>query len=112
MAGQAEAKASRGPERAQVEVTTWVTKHVGGDGTGTKLFDEPLKRGDTTRSVLRRFTAKFPELDSALWSPDHAELGSHIEVLVNDEVLGVTYELDTPLTGGERITLLGQFMGG
>jgi len=23
----------------------------------------------------------------------------------------VTYELDTPLSGGERITLLGQFMG-
>ena len=43
---------------------------------------------------------------------DHTELGSHIEVLVNDEVLGVSYELDSPLTGGERITLLGQFMGG
>jgi hypothetical protein len=27
-------------------------------------------------------------------------------------VLGVTHQLDTPLTGGERITLLGQFMGG
>jgi hypothetical protein len=112
VAGKAEAKAPREPERAQVEVTTWVTKHVGGDGTGTRLFDEPLQRGDTARSVLRRFTAKFPELDAALWSPDRRELGSHIEVLVNDEVLGVTYDLDTPLTGGERITLLGQFMGG
>jgi hypothetical protein len=33
-------------------------------------------------------------------------------VLVNDAVLGVAYDLDTLLTGGERITLLGQFMGG
>ena len=101
-------KAPREPEHAQVEVTTWVTKHVGGDGTGSKRFDEPLTPGDTPRSLLRRFTARFPELDCALWSPDHRELGSHIEVLVNDEVLGVTYELDTPLTGGERITLLGR----
>jgi len=106
--GEAQPKASR----AQIEVTTWVTKQVGGDGTGSKLFDEDIRRGDTPRTVLRRFTTRFPELDSALWSPDHSELGSHIEVLVNDEVLGVSYELDTPLIGGERITLLGQFMGG
>jgi hypothetical protein len=98
--------------RAHIEITTWVTKHVGGNGTGTKLFDEEIRRGDSPRTLLRRFTQRFPELDSALWSPDHSELGTHIEVLVNDEVLGVTYELDTPLTGGERITLLGQFMGG
>jgi hypothetical protein len=106
--GEVQPKASR----AYIEVTTWVTKHAGGDGTGSKLFDEPIERGDTPRTLLRRFTARFPELDSALWSPDHSELGSHIEVLVNDEVLGVTYELDTPLIGEERITLLGQFMGG
>ena len=109
---KAQPQAGRQPASATIEVTTWVTKHVGGDGTGSKLFDEAIGRGDTTRTLLRRFTAKFPELDSALWSPDHRELGSHIEVLVNDEVLDVTYELDTPLTGGERITLLGQFMGG
>ncbi|MGH7350432.1 MAG: MoaD/ThiS family protein [Candidatus Rokuibacteriota bacterium] len=106
--GEAQPKASR----ANIEVTTWVTKHVGGDGSGTKLFDESIVRGDTVRTVLRRFTARFPELDAALWSPDHSELGSHIEVLVDDAVLGVTYDLDTPLIGGERITLLGQFMGG
>lgn len=108
MPGQAQPKASR----AHIEVTTWVTKHVGGDGSGTRRFDEPIQRGDTVRSALRRFTTRFPELDSALWSPDHSELGSHIEVLVNDAVLGVAYDLDTPLIGDERITLLGQFMGG
>jgi hypothetical protein len=106
--GEVQPKASR----ANIEITTWVTKQVGGDGTGSKLFDEEIRGGDTPRTLLRRFTARFPELDSALWSPDHAELGSHIEVLVNDEVLGVTYDLDTPLVGGERVTLLGQFMGG
>jgi hypothetical protein len=112
--GEAQPKASRAhmQSRAHIEVTTWVTKHVGGDGTGSKLFDEAIGRGDTPRTVLRRFTRRFPELDSALWSPDHSELGSHIEVLVNDAVLGVAYDLDTPLTGEERITLLGQFMGG
>jgi hypothetical protein len=33
-------------------------------------------------------------------------------VLVNDAVLGVTHELDSPLKPGDRLTLLGQFMGG
>jgi hypothetical protein len=97
---------------ATVEVTTWVTRHVGGDGSGTYRFDETLESGDTVRTLLRRFTRRFPELDATLWSADRRELGQHIEVLVNDGVLGVSYDLDSPLTGGERITLLGQFMGG
>ena len=95
-----------------VEVTTWVTKHVGGDGSGSKVFAEAFAPGETVRDVLRRCSARFPELDAALWSPDHAELGEHIEVVVNDAVLGVTHALDSPLKSGDRITLLGQFMGG
>jgi molybdopterin converting factor small subunit len=95
-----------------VEVTTWVTKHVGGDGSGSKVFTEPFAPGETVRDVLRRCSARFPELDAALWGPDHTELGEHIEVVVNDAVLGVTHGLDSPLKNGDRITLLGQFMGG
>jgi hypothetical protein len=97
---------------ATVEVTTWVTRHVGGDGSGTRRFDEALEPGDTVRTVLRRFAHRFPELEGALWSPDRRELGEHIEVLVDDAVLGVAHVLDSPVLGGERITLLGQFMGG
>ena len=95
-----------------MEVTTWVTKHVGGDGSGSKVFAEAFAPGETVRDVLRRCSARFPELDAALWSPDRTELGEHIEVVVNDAVLGVTHGLDSPLTNGDRITLLGQFMGG
>jgi molybdopterin converting factor small subunit len=95
-----------------VEVTTWVTKQVGGDGSGTRRFEEPFAAGDTVRTVLRRFSRRFPELDAALWNPTRTELGESIEVVVNDAVLGVHHELDSPLEGGERITLLGQFMGG
>ena len=95
-----------------MEVTTWVTKHVGGDGSGSKVFTEPFAPGETVGDVLRRCSARFPELDAALWSPDHTELGEHIEVVVNDAVLGVTHGLDSPLKNGDRITLLGQFMGG
>jgi molybdopterin converting factor small subunit len=98
--------------KATIEVTTWVTKYVGGDGSGTRMFEEPFGRRETVGDVLRRYSARFPELDAALWDPGGTTLGSHIEVLVNDAVLGVAYDLDTPLIGGERITLLGQFMGG
>ncbi len=97
---------------ATVEVTTWVTKYVGGDGAGSRLFEEPLRPGDTLGQVLRRFSERFPELHGALWDPTGQRLGEHIEVIVNDAVLGVTHELDSPLQGGERVTLLGQFMGG
>jgi hypothetical protein len=64
------------------------------------------------RTVLRRVSARFPELESALWEANRQDLGPHLEVLVNEASLGVTHELDSPLRGGERVTLLGQFMGG
>lgn len=93
-----------------VEIISWVTKFVGGDGTGRRLFEELAADGATVRSVLAGLSARFPELDAALW--EDGELGQHIEVLVNDAVLGVHHTLDSPLRSGDRITLLGQYMGG
>lgn len=67
---------------------------------------------ETLRALLMRWSARFPELEAALWNPARTDLGDHIEVLVNDAVLGVTHQLDSPLRGGERVTLPGQFIGG
>jgi molybdopterin converting factor small subunit len=96
--------------KVEVEVASWITRFVGGDGTGRRLFDEPLTPASTVRSALEGLTARYPELKAALW--EGRELGEHIEVLVNDAVLGVSHSLDSPLKPGDRITLLGQFMGG
>jgi len=105
-------KAASRELKVTVEVTTWVTKLVGGDGTGRRVFEEPVDPGETVRQVLRRWSRRFPELEAALWNPARTALGEHLEVLVNDAVLGVTHDLDSPLEGSEHITLLGQFMGG
>jgi molybdopterin converting factor small subunit len=93
-----------------VEVVSWVTKFVGGDGAGRRVFDEPLAPGATVRTVLRGLSDRFPELRRALWNGD--ALGEHIEVLVNDAVLDVRHSLDSPLEPGDRLALLGQYMGG
>ena len=79
---------------------SWVSKYVGGDGATSRHFEESFTPGQTVRDVLRRYSSRFPELDAALWDEGRATLGPHIEVLVNDAVLGVAYDLDTPLTGG------------
>ena len=97
---------------ATIEVTTWVTKLVGGDGSGSRVTEEAFAPGETVRDVLRRFTAGLPELDAALWDPTGTALGAHIEVLVNDAVLGINHTIDSPLRSGDRITLLAQYMGG
>ena len=39
-------------------------------------------------------------------------LGEHVEVLVNDAVLDVVHTLDSPLHNGDRIALIGQYLGG
>jgi molybdopterin converting factor small subunit len=93
-----------------VELVGWPTRFVGGDGGTRRVFDEPLAGDATVRSVLRGLTARFPDLAEALWHD--RDLGEHIEVLVNDAVLGIDHTLDSRLAPGDRITLLAQFMGG
>lgn len=95
---------------AVVEILGWPTRFVGGDGAARRVYEEPRPPSATVRSLLKAFSARYPELDAALWHG--AELGEHIEVLVNDAVLGLDHSLDSPLRPGDRITLLAQFTGG
>jgi hypothetical protein len=88
----------------------WPTRFIGGDGATRRLFDEPVSPAATVRSVLKGLSIRFPELDAALWHD--GQLGEHIEILVNDAVLGIDHTLDSALKPGDRITLLAQFMGG
>ena len=98
--------------QVEIEVVAWVTKFVGGDGSTRKVYDEPLKDGDTVRKVLRRLSGRFPQLHKALWDPDTGDLAEHIEVLVNDAVLDLTHTLESPLLAGDRLALIGQYLGG
>ena len=86
---------------------------VGGPGTGQVTVDAVVPRGSTVRAVLRVMSERFPELGQALWDPTRPrELGDNIEVLVNNGVLGLTHDLDSEVLDGERLMLLGQYMGG
>jgi hypothetical protein len=96
-----------------VEVLSWVNQFVGGPGTGQVTVDTLVPQGAKVRDVLRAMSDRFPELGRALWDPTRPrELGDNIEVLVNNAVLGLTHDLDGEVLEGERITLLGQYMGG
>jgi len=101
------------PIRVHVEALSWVNKFVGGPGTGQVTLTEEVKPRTTVRAVLRQVTDRHPELASALWDPDASrEIGDNIEVMVNNAVLGVSHDLDSEVLDGDRITLLGQYMGG
>lgn len=95
-----------------VEAIAWVTQFVEGDGTRRKIFEEPVEPGATVRSVLTGLSDRFPKLRDVLWDRPGRDLGEHIEVLVNDAVLGVSHSLDSPVREGDRITLVGQYTGG
>jgi molybdopterin converting factor small subunit len=95
-----------------VEVVAWVTRFVGGDGTRRKLFDEAANPDATVRSVLRGLSDRYGALRDVLWDREAGDLSEHVEVLVNDAVLGLTHTLDSPVRNGDRITLVGQYVGG
>jgi molybdopterin converting factor small subunit len=101
-----------GTRHVTVETLGWVTKFVGGDGSGRRGSLEPVVPGETLRELLKTLSARHPELDQALWDASKNELGEHIEVLVNDAILGIAHTLDSKLEPGDRVTFVGQFMGG
>jgi molybdopterin converting factor small subunit len=98
--------------QVEIEVVAWITKFVGGDGSTRQVYNEPLREGDTVRKVLRRLSARFPQLHKALWDPETGDLAEHIEVIVNDAVLDLTHTLESPLQPGDRLALIGQYLGG
>jgi molybdopterin converting factor small subunit len=98
--------------RATVEAVAWVTQFVGGDGTRRLVFEESVDSGTTVRSILLRLSDRHSKLREALWDRTKTDLAEHIEVLVNDAVLGLTHTLDSPVRDGDRITLVGQYVGG
>jgi molybdopterin converting factor small subunit len=108
--------AFRNPQSAighvTVEAVAWVTQFVGGDGTRRRIFEEAITPEATVRSVLRGLSDRFPKLQDALWQRPGGGLAEHIEVLVNDAVLGISHDLDSPVQPGDRITLIGQYTGG
>ena len=70
--GEASARMSRAERGDRARSPTWVTKHVGGDGSGTRTFDGAVRpRATLCATLLRRFSRRFPELDAALWNPRH-----------------------------------------
>ncbi len=95
-----------------VEAVAWVTQFVGGDGTRRQIFDEAVGPDATVRTVLRQVSNRFSKLQDVLWERPGGDLGEHIEILVNDAVLGLIHTLDSPVQDGDRITLLGQYTGG
>jgi molybdopterin converting factor small subunit len=95
-----------------VEVVAWVTKFVGGDGTRRRIFEEAVAPGASVRSILVLLTDRHGALREALWDRATGDLSEHIEVLVNDAVLGLTHTLDSPVRDGDKITLVGQYTGG
>lgn len=109
---QSSAELAPGEERfaVTVEVISYVNQFVGGTGAGTVELALDTVPGQTLRDVLRRLSADHPKMNEALWHGD--EMGSHVEVIVNDELLGVSHNLDSPMHPGDRIILLGQYVGG
>ena len=98
--------------QVEIETVAWISKFVGGDGSTRKIYHESLRDGDTVRKVLRRLSGRFPQLHKALWDSETGDLAEHIEVLVNDAVLDLTHTLESPLHAGDRLSLIGQYLGG
>ncbi len=103
---------SDGVFKVSVELMAWATTFVGGDGSDRKHLEVDAFPGDTVRAVLKRLSARHPALDKALWHEGTDALSEHLEVAVNDALLGIHHTLESEVKAGDTILLMGQYMGG
>ena len=101
--------AARGPRRGPVlgEPARRRAGYGPGDG-GWRV----VPQGSTVRDVLRVMSERFPSSARRSGPTRPRELGDNIEILVNNGVLGLTHDLDSEVLDGERLMLLGEYMGG
>ena len=78
----------------KVELVAWANTFVGGDGSSRKVFEEPIVEGATVFSVLKGLSTRYKALDDALWDRGSSELAEHIEIVVNDALLGIEHNFD------------------
>ena len=97
----------------KVEAIAWVRTFLGGPAEGGQIFDEQAHSGDTVRDVLRGLSQRYPQLHEALWDLNAPqEIGTHIEIIVNNTILGNDYTLESTVSPGDEIVLTGQYIGG
>ena len=99
-------------DRVKVELVAWANTFVGGDGSSRKVFEEYIQEGSTVLSVLKGLSTRYKALDDALWDRGSCELAEHIEIVVNDALLGIEHNLNSKVKYGDLIMLMGQYLGG
>ena len=98
--------------KVNVNLMAWATMFVGGDGSDRTHLEVDAFPGDTVRAVLKRLSVRHPALDKALWHDGTDALSEHLEVAVNDALLGIHHTLESEVKAGDTILLMGQYMGG
>ena len=103
---------TEGVFRVTVELMAWATMFVGGDGNNQRCVEVDAFPGDTVLKVLKRLSAQYPDLDKALWHEGTDALSEHLEIAVNDALLGIRHTLESEMKAGDKILIMGQYMGG
>jgi molybdopterin converting factor small subunit len=98
--------------KVKVEFMAWATRFVGGDGSDHRHGEVDAFPGDTVRAVLKRLSAEHPDLDKALWYEGTDALSEHLEIAVNNALLGIHHTLESEMKAGDKIILMGQYTGG
>lgn len=111
-AAKAAPRADAAPIRVIVETISYINEMVSEVPGGQREFEIEARPGETVYDILRRFSQAHPRLNEALWDPETGGIGSHIEIIFNDSILGVRDSEDTPVSDNDRIVLTGQYVGG
>ncbi|MAE65116.1 MAG: molybdopterin synthase sulfur carrier subunit [Phycisphaeraceae bacterium] len=91
-------------ETVTVRIPTALRPQVGG-------HEQVSLAGDSVKQVLTALTGEYPDLGKRLFK-DENEINRFINVYLNDEDIRFLDNLDTPVKGGDELSLVPAIAGG
>lgn len=96
----------------RLEIVPWLTEEFGQRGTGRLVLEEPIEGPMRLGDYLASLAGRHPAIGAALVDLDARELFEHVNVVLNDVLVGSHAVLDEPVQAGDSVVFLPAFSGG
>jgi molybdopterin converting factor small subunit len=98
--------------KIRIEVFPWLTDFFIPRPQGRLTWDEEIGRTITLRELVAQLEARNPAFVKSIYDRQADTILSHVNVIVNDDMVDMVTALDQPIRDGDCVVFVPGFSGG